>query len=282
MLANPRFSRQTKQFWACVRAISQDIGYTIRGQNAIKVPTLQEIHDAYSNLNISVTELGSLEAPSALAQELCAYFKYRADILNNYVAPKLMDVDTARDVFRQLNDRYRPTCPIPLNKQKGEKKAKAYFTGIINTLIQANIDGLPCDYDPRTLIFITKNNSLLRVLSRRVDGAFPSAIDPIAIWEIKEYYYTTTFGSRVADGVYETLLDGMELHELFEHEGRKVLHYLMVDSRYTWWECGRPYLCRIIDMMHMGYVDEVLFGYEVVERIPEIAQGWATMLRQSV
>ena len=74
----------------------------------------------------------------------------------------------------------------------------------------------------------------------------------------------------------------MELHELFEHEGRKVLHYLMVDSRYTWWECGRPYLCRIIDMMHMGYVDEVLFGYEVVERIPEIAQGWATMLRQSV
>ena len=23
-----------------------------------------------------------------------------------------------------------------------------------------------------------------------------------------EYYYTTTFGSRVADGVYETLLEG--------------------------------------------------------------------------
>ena len=32
----------------------------------------------------------------------------------------------------------------------------------------------------------------------------------MALWEIKEYYYTTTFGSRVADGVYETLLDGLE------------------------------------------------------------------------
>ena len=79
--------------------------------------------------------------------------------------------------------------------------------------------------------------------------------------------------------MYETLLDGMELHELFEHEKRKVLHYLMVDSHYTWWVCGRSYLCRIIDMLNAGYVDEVLFGSEVVERIPKIAQGWATALR---
>lgn len=279
MQANARFSHQTKPFWACVRVIGQSVGYTIRGKSAIKVPTLQEIHDAYIGLNLSVAELGTVVAPSPFAQELRAYFEYRADILNNFVAPRLMDVDDARKVFKDLKAQYRPTCPIPLNKQKGEKKAEAYFTGIINTLIQANILGLACDYDPRCLTSITSNSSPLRTLSRRVDGAFPSVIDPIAIWEIKEYYYTTTFGSRVADGVYETLLDGMELQELFEHEGRKVLHYLMVDSRYTWWECGRSYLCRIIDMLHMGYVDEVLFGREVVERIPEIAQAWAAEAR---
>ncbi|MGO8748481.1 MAG: hypothetical protein ACLQNE_21100 [Thermoguttaceae bacterium] len=32
------------------------------------------------------------------------------------------------------------------------------------------------------------------------------------------YPIPTTFGSRVADGVYETLLDGMELEELRDHE----------------------------------------------------------------
>ena len=47
-----------------------------------------------------------------------------------------------------------------------------------------------------------------------MDGGFPSITNPLAIWEVKEYYYTTTFGSRVADGVYETLLDGMEIEEL--------------------------------------------------------------------
>lgn len=57
----------------------------------------------------------------------------------------------------------------------------------------------------------------------------------------------------------------------------------MVDAHYTWWECGRAYLCRIIDMLHMGYVDEILFGGEVEERLPEIVNGWVekTRARQS-
>jgi hypothetical protein len=114
----------------------------------------------------------------------------------------------------------------------------------------------------------------VRTLARRVDGAFPSSVNPIAVWEIKEYYYTTTFGSRVADGIYESLLDGLELEELREHEGIDVKHYLIVDAHDTWWNQGKSYLCRIIDMLHMGYMDEVLFGYEVVERLPSIIQEW--------
>ena len=66
----------------------------------------------------------------------------------------------------------------------------------------------------------------------------------------------------------------MELEELREHEGIDVKHYLMVDAHYTWWDCGRSYLCRIIDMLHMGYVDEVLFGREVVERLPILVKEW--------
>ena len=131
-------------------------------------------------------------------------------------------------------------------------KAEAYFTGIINMLIEANANGLPCDYDPRKLTSVTLTRAPLRTLARRVDGAFPTTVNPTAVWEIKEYYYTTTFGSRVADGVYETLLDGMELEELREHEKIDVKHYLMVDDFNTWWNMGRSYLCRIIDMLHNG------------------------------
>ena len=124
------------------------------------------------------------------------------------------------------------------------------------------------------MAYFTKGGYPVYSLSRRVDGAYPAIVNPKAIWEIKEYYYTTTFGSRVADGVYETLLDGAELMEALEKEKTPCYHYLFVDAKYTWWECGKSYLCRLIDMMHMGYVDEVIFGKEIETRIPEITKLW--------
>jgi hypothetical protein len=179
----------------------------------------------------------------------------------------------------QLHATLKPRCPIPMNKQKGDKCTAAYLTGIINMLVEQAIGDCACDYDPRRLTTVTRDGIPVRTLSRRVDGAFPSSTNPIAIWEVKEYYSTKTFGSRVADGVYETLLDGMELEELLEHEKIQVRHYLMVDDEFTWWQCGRSYLCRIIDMLHMGYVDEVLFGYEVIEQLPGIAKQWVEIAR---
>ena len=153
-----------------------------------------------------------------------------------------------------------------------------FLTGIVNMLIEAHAAGHSVNYDPRELTTVTAGGAPLRTLARRVDGAFPSTVNPIAIWEVKEYYYTTTFGSRVADGVYETLLDGMELEELRHSENVDVLHYLMLDARYTWWDCGRSYLCRIVDMLHMGYVDEVLVGREVIARLPQLVPSWIQRL----
>jgi hypothetical protein len=252
----------------------------MRGEGQVKIPTKNEIKESYQALGLNINRIiDSKNVLTPFGNCLLDYFKYRADILNNFVRPRLMEPVRAKDVFDKLHKKLKPKCPIPMNKQKGEKKAAAYFTSIINMLIEANCEGFECDYDPRILTTVTKDGLPLRTLSRRVDGAFPRIVNPTAVWEIKEYYYTTTFGSRVADGVYETLLDGMELEELHEHENIEVLHYLMVDAYYTWWDCGRSYLCRIIDMLHMGYVDEVLFGYEVVEKMPSIVKEWVSRER---
>lgn len=268
-----QFLDQPRYFWANVRTIGQAVGYT--KNKTISVPTFSEIRSKYQELGLDPDKIaGDDDSPTDLGQTLNAYFQTRADLLNNYVEPRLMDAERAGQEFQKLREKLNPQCPLPMNKQKGEKKAHAFLTGIVNMIVEANAQGLPCDYDPRELTTITLDGAPLRTLARRIDGAFTSAVNPIAVWEIKEYYYTTTFGSRVADGVYESLLDGMELEELHEHEGVKVLHYLMIDAHYTWWDCGKSYLCRLIDMLHMGYVDEILFGYEVIERLPEIVAGW--------
>lgn len=134
-----------------------------------------------------------------------------------------MNKEQARELFLTLQKKLSSSVAVPMNQRKREKKAPAYLTAIVNVLIDANAAGMPCEYDPRELTTVTFNSAALRTLARRVDGAFPSVVNPIAVWEIKEYYNTTTFGSRVADGVYETLLDGMELEELRVNEGVSVL-----------------------------------------------------------
>jgi len=271
---DPRFQNQPRSFWANVRTLSQHLGYTLHGAGQIKVPTIRQMRGALAGLGLNPESVGTDMQPTGLGASLRAYFQHRASVLQDFVRPHLMDAPEAKALFEKMLAELEPTCPIPMNKQKGDKRAPAFLTGIVNMLIEQNAEGMDCNYNPLELTTVTHNGVPLRTLARRVDGAFPGTVNPIAVWEIKEYYYTTTFGSRVADGVYETLLDGMELEELREHEGIDVKHYLIIDSHYTWWECGRSYLCRIVDMLHMGYVDEVLFGKEVADRLPAIVQQW--------
>ena len=278
MKANPIFLNQPKSFWANVRSLSEQLGYTQRGTGQVRIPNVIELKMGLEKIGLGSSHVVDQSGNATeLGHHLIDYFQFRADELNNYVRTHLMDSTKAAKTFEQLRKKLKPKCPLPMNKQKGKMKAPAYFTGIINMLIEANSQGLACDFDPRKLTSVTLTGAPLRTLARRVDGAFPTTVNPIAVWEIKEYYYTTTFGSRVADGVYETLLDGMELEELREHEKIDVKHYLMVDDFNTWWNMGRSYLCRIIDMLHMGYINEALFGYEVVERLPEIVLEWVAL-----
>lgn len=273
----PRFLRKPKSFWASVRSLSQHIGYS--KSNLIIVPTPKQMATAFAELKLDPEKIIKADVATPLAIELSEYFKERARILKTVVEPSLMTGEQAKELFTKLHKEYRPKCPIPMNKQKGEKRAAAFLTALVNMMIEKNAVGNSVNYDPRELVTITRDLEPLRTLARRVDGAFPSVINPVAVWEIKEYYYTTTFGSRVADGVYETLLDGMELEELREHENIDVKHYLMVDAHYTWWTCGKSYLCRMFDMLHMGYVDEILFGREVVSELPRIVAEWIELAK---
>lgn len=273
MIPDKRFTGLPKNFWSMVRLISQECGYA--HQRQIIILSRQQVETALSALQLRANSVDSALPDGRIMWDvLLDYFTYRCEVLHRHVEPSLMDVAQAKTEFARLKRQLKPKCPLPMNKQKGEKKAPAFLTCIVNMLIEANSGGYPCDYDPRALTTVTGNGSPLRTFARRMDGAFPSVINPIAVWEIKEYYYTTSFGSRVADGVYETLLDGMEIEELAHSERINVLHYLMIDAHYTWWKCGKSYLCRIIDMLHMGYVDEVLVGREVLSRLPTLVEQW--------
>lgn len=275
------FARLDRSFWAHVKMVSERLGYSKRSKGRGKSKelrryTIDEVVKCLKEASLSDGHVLNARTGrvSEFGEMLCSYLNKRAELLESKVAPDLMNRKQAAVEFSRLRKKLHPRCALPMNKQKGEKRHHAYLVGIVNMLTEKALAGRPFDDEPRGLTIVTKGGKPLRVLSRWMDGAYPTRIDPYAVWEVKEYYGTTTFGSRVADGVYETMLDGLELMELDVNEGRKIRHYLMVDDRFTWWDCGRSYLCRIVDMLHVGLVDEVLFGREVLRRWPQIVKEW--------
>ena len=180
MKPDQRFLAQDKTFWANVRTMSEQAGYTERGEGVIKIPTLEEILAALTGITLGTSHIvdAKTKNPTVMGQTLLAYFKFRADTLNDHVEPRLMDAERAKEVFNELKGNHWKRCPLPMNKQKGDKKAEAYLTCIVNLLIEAHSDGYGCDHDPRVLTTVTKDNAPLRTLARRVDGGFPLDREP--------------------------------------------------------------------------------------------------------
>ena len=45
---------------------------------------------------------------------------------------------------------------------------------------------------------------------------------------------------------------------------------MFIDSHYTFWGQGKSYLCRFIDTLNMGLIDELIVGKEVLTRWREV------------
>lgn len=279
MQPDPRFADQPKPFWAQTTLLSLSLGYSERVKRGepkkMRRFEVEEIFDLYRGRGLDPSFLGSKAAPTAEAELLISYLNYRADAVETRIEPMLMDRAAAQVEFEKLRARLPASkVHLPMNKQTGDKAHHSYLTGIVNLLTEQALAGRRFAENPNGPITITKDKRPVRTLARRMDGAYPALNNPDSCWEIKEYYGTTTFGSRVADGIYETMMDGLEIEELEEHTGHRLRHYLIVDDRFTWWEMGRSYLCRIVDMLHTGMVDEALFGREVLTRWPTIVAEW--------
>lgn len=275
MLGNKKFQGLVKPFWAHIKLLSETLGYSERSTGNLKTYHKQDIINCLQKLGLATKHLDApLQNRQYSLETIIAYLNWRAKVLNEQIKPDLMNREEAKKEFEKLVSKFKPKCKLPMNKQKGEKKHYAYLTCIVNILTERELGGCFFVQDPQKLVAIILNHKPIRTFSRRFDGVFPTIVNPKAVWEVKEYYGTTTFGSRVADGIYESQLDGEEILELKQSENIHVKHYLVIDDYFNWWVKGKSFLCRLIDMLHMNYVDEIIFGREVLTRWPEIVKSW--------
>ena len=94
MKAFDQFKREDKSFWFFIRFISERLGYSERGADKVKSYTFDEIEQLCLSENIN--------ASADLINQAVSYCDKRADLLNNFIEPNLMDADEAEEIFLSL------------------------------------------------------------------------------------------------------------------------------------------------------------------------------------
>jgi len=72
----PRFLNRPKSFWASVRSLSQQVGYSKK--DTIKIPTVEQMVAAFKKLGLESESLLKDGKPTRLAIDLLDYFTERS------------------------------------------------------------------------------------------------------------------------------------------------------------------------------------------------------------
>lgn len=301
MRPDARWNSMPALFWHNVRVLSETLGYSKR--KVVLRHSISDIERALSDLGLGTEQINA-ERLGFTIQDLMDYFVFRSDLIEGTIATNLQTAQQAKALFEQVAAEYTVgyvsqmksgkenariytlrsgrTVGVPYNKQKNDKYDVDFLTGTSNILLAHYLGDLPFDPDPRRLPVLVDESKICGSMSRRMDGAFPSCTNPLALWEFKCYYYTTTFGSKISDAIYISDLDNYERRAIKTETGRDIELALFVDAYGAWMEQGKSYLCRMVDLLQRGAVDEIVVGREIVTSIPEMVTRWDRKYHQQL
>lgn len=272
MLPNQEFSGKDDEFWAYVRLVSQQAGYQPRGDEIVKEYDMGDLQETVESTGINGEPIFGDFSSSGLTDrgdEILSYLNYRSkqvEVAMDHIQTK----DEAKRTFEEYRGDYELTH-VQHNRQ-GDKEPLV-FANTVNLVLEKEYGG-EFDPDPYELPTVLDDNKNLQMtLAKRLDGSLPNNRNPIALWEVKEFYSSSTFGSRVADAIYEIMLLSQEAQSVEDKIDREIEMYLMTDGQQAWSK-GVSYICRIIDIVNMGYIDAAIFGEEVVTEWPDIVSEW--------
>lgn len=299
MKPDPRWRSAPPEFWHYVRVLSEKLRYSRKGK--VHAHDEQAITSGLKAMDLDVDPLLSAQASSVSMRDLVDYFKFRADLIEGPIRKNLQTPTEARALFDETVDRHTTkyestfnksgaengrkyrlkngsTAVVPYNKQKKDKRDLDFLTGTTNILIAHYLDGAEFDQNPVSLPAFTEDRVVIGSMSRRLDGAFPSTVNPVALWEFKCYYYTTSFGSKISDAVYIADLDGYDRSNAEKATAMPINLTLFIDAYSAWMEQGKSYICRAVDLLQRGAVDNLVVGREVIEAVPQLVPEWVEAL----
>ena len=209
----------------------------------------------------SAAKIGTvkLKLESEVSRFLLAYLEFRATLWET--RGKALRTESEADAFcvRAFKERPRKTKTKNQDHHQSSKAMVLTTTRLAEGVCSKH--GITIDPNPqRRCVWFSEHE--LHVTARNLDGAIPALLDPILVWEIKEYWGNTSGGSKMSDAVYECALVGRELRDFEKRTGLHVDHAVLLDGR-DQWTSRKSDLLRFCDLYYQGLVDALIVGREV-------------------
>ncbi|MGV9554545.1 DUF7687 domain-containing protein [Streptomyces sp. NPDC003522] len=205
-----------------------------------------------------------LEKREDVLWRLSDYWSKRSDVSENAFA--LMRTESeARADYASISDQVLQSYGVRL---AGYHQSPKVLVNTVDAIVyhECRSAGMPVNTNPQSRAALLSDEHIW-VSPRRLDGAMPDLLNPVALWEIKEYWGKTGGGSKMSDAVYELHLVGLELRMFEEEFGIHVNHYAILDG-VEQWKSRKSDVRRTVDLLYMGLLDEIIVGSEVLSEWP--------------
>lgn len=213
----------------------------------------------------------------ALITDLAAYTHTRMRLANEALDNLLRTESEALDDFASISAE-----AVQWAKNAATSQSSKVLVQTVAALTVQASQGMPFtpDLDPQKRAAYLDGDSIW-VSPRRLDGALPTLLNPVGLWEIKEYWGNRG-GSKMSDAIYEVQLVGTELAVQEKARSWHIDHYLILDGK-AQWAARKSDLRRAIDLLYSGLVDELFIGRELLtEWQPAVVAMWQRhMARES-
>ncbi|MGW0854846.1 DUF7687 domain-containing protein [Streptomyces sp. NPDC002690] len=210
--------------------------------------------------------VGYLKSRESVLSGVSAYWGKRREVSDTLFS-LMRTEEEARADYASLSDQVLQSYGVKLD---GYHKSPKVLVNSVDAVVfrECKRSGIPANTNPQSRAMLISDDHIW-VSPRRLDGAIPDLLNPVALWEIKEYWGKTRGGSKMSDAIYELNLVGLELRTFEEAFGVHVNHYAILDGR-NQWASRKADLRRAVDLLYSGLLDELVVGREVLTEWPRI------------
>jgi hypothetical protein len=200
-----------------------------------------------------------LKLEGDVAKQVLEYLDFRSALWT--AGDKLLRTEEEAKAYckRHFNELPKTTQTKNLDHHQSSKAMVLTATRLTEAVCSEF--GVAVEPNPqRRCVWVAKEE--LHVTARNLDGAIPGLVDPFLVWEIKEYWGTTSGGSKMSDAVYECALVGRELRDFEKRTKLHVEHAVLLDGK-AQWTSRKSDLLRFYDLYFQGLIDYLIVGREI-------------------